>query len=498
MEEQYGMHAEQSARKAENTDTPAAGKYVVPGAPIVRASTPRPMPFGVIPSKTELPLAPSEAASHFPTEAPEAPPVPEDSADETGASGTQGAATTSGLTGDSTSKTLASEFLWLFEYALDMDPALLNRPERLDGSAFAYGPAVLRGYRLVFEGLDTRGHVLASLVATPDRPEAEVWGILYRVPRRLTRRDDERASVLDKAHHAETFVSLDIQVRDTYRQREISCLTYIASPGTRQQVGQLAITERTPEPAYLKRLLQVARRQKLPGSYLEALEELVPTVIPAATPLPTTPPEHTTDPLPAVLPGHDLRKQATGTAEITLPGMSRESGLGQATGATKITLPGTPMESAIGPWDAPYPAYLERWMMSFALYVCLLLLGTLMLAIFQGLGVWGTVFNESFAPLGTPWYVLLYGLLGGCISCVLSLSRPRFTYPPAFVVLTWFIRPFLGATLGALAYLVLNSGIILLSAQPAQHFALCSLAGALAGFCEGRLLLGKKSKHSLA
>lgn len=495
MEEQYEKNADQPARKAEKADASAAGKYVVPGAPIVRASTPRPMPFGIIPSKTELPLAPSKAVPPFPAEAPEAPPVPEDPASETAAPGLQEPPGTPGLMADLTPKALASEFLWLFEYALDMDPALLNRPERLDGSAFAYGPAVLHGYQLVFEGLDTRGHVLASLDAAPEQPGAEVWGILYRVPRRLTRRDDERASVLDKAHYTETFVPLEVQVRDTYRQREISCLTYVASASTRERVNQLAAAERTPDPAYLKRLLQVARRQKLPDGYLQTLEGLLPATLPAATPLPTTPPEHTTDPLPAVLPGHDLRKQLSGTAQMSA---SPESEAGQASDAPETTLPDTSAENVPGPWDAPYPAYLERWMMSFALYICLLLLSTLVLAIFQGLGVWGTVFTGGFAPLGTPWYVLLYGLLGGCISCVLSLSRPRFTYPPAFVVLTWFIRPFLGATLGALAYLVLTSGIIMLSAQPAQHFALCSLAGALAGFCEGRLLLGKKRRHGSA
>lgn len=495
MEEQYEKNADQPARQAEKTEVSAAGKYVVPGAPIVRASTPRPMPFGIIPSKTELPLAPSKAVPPFPAEAPGAPPVPEEPADEGETPVLREPLSTPGLVADLTPKALASEFLWLFEYALDMDPALLNRSERLDGSAFAYGPAMLHGYRLVFEGLDARGHVLASLDAAPDQPEAEVWGILYRIPRRLTRRDDERASVLDKAHHTETFVPLEVQVRDTYRQREISCLTYVASASTRERVSQLAATERAPDPAYLKRLLQVARRQKLPEGYLQTLERLLPATIPAAAPLPTTPPEHTTDPLPAVLPGHDLRKQFGGAAQMSA---SPESEIGLVGEVPEATPSDMSTERVPGPWDAPYPAYLGRWMMGFALYVCLLLLSTLILAIFQGLGVWGTVFTEGFAPLGTPWYVLLYGLLGGCVSCVLSLSRPRYTYPPAFVVLTWFIRPFLGATLGALAYLVLTSGIIMLDAQPAQHFALCSLAGALAGFCEGRLLLGKKRKPGSA
>lgn len=484
MEEQYQTHVEESAGKKGSGEAPTTGEYAVPGAPIVRSNTPRPLPFGIVPSKTELPLAPSGATTHFPAEAPEAPPVPEDPAPTKG-----GATTTSESPVDTTPKTLTSEFLWLFEYALEMDPVLLNRPERLDGSAFAYGPAVLRGYRLSFEGLETRtGHVLASLEATPEQPESEVWGILYRVPRRLTRQENERTSVLDRVHHAETFAPLEVKVRDTYRQREITCLTYVASPTTRQQVAQLAGAERAPSPAYLKRLLQTARRQKLPGSYLHTLEELMPATLSPTAPLPTTPPEQTTDPIPAVLVRKNLRKRVVDGTETT-PAENSQAEHDPDEQASTFS-----EENVVGPWDAPYPAYLERWMMSFALYVCLLLLSTLILATFQGLGVWGGAFTENFAPLGAPWYVLLYGLLGGCISCVRSLSRPRFTYPPAFVVLTWFIRPFLGATLGALAFLILNSGVILLSSQPTQHFALCSLVGALAGYCEGRLLFGKQNK----
>ena len=489
MEEHYQTHAEETIGKKGSGEAPTTGEYAVPGAPIVRSNTPRPMPFGIVPSKTELPLAPSgTAAASFPTEAPDAPPVPEDPTPTPKSATTTveepETPTTSAPPVDITPKTLTSEFLWLFEYALEMDPVLLNRPERLDGSAFAYGPAVLRGYHLIFEGLETRtGHVLASLEAIPDQPESEVWGILYRVPRRLTRQENERASVLDRVHHAETFVPFEIKVRDTYRQREITCLTYVASPGTRQRVSQLADAERIPQPAYLKRLLQTARRQKLPGSYLHTLEELMPTA--PAIPLPTTPPEQTTDPIPAVLTSPKLRTRIVDSAGVTLSDQDQAEH--------------DPYEEAeeivAGPWDARYPAYLERWMMSFALYVCLLLLSTLILATFQGLGIWGGVFTENFAPLGAPWYVLLYGLLGGCISCVRSLSRPRFTYPPAFVVLTWFIRPFLGATLGALAFLILNSGVLALSSQPAQHFALCSLVGALAGYCEGRLLFGKHNKQ---
>lgn len=471
MEEKYKTSANSDETK--DGEVPVAQDYVAPGVPIVRTSTPRPLPF-LLPAKTELPLAPQGTRVDFPAEAPDAPPLPEEPAREARAESEQPPAQTPRSEAETPDAELAScspvsEFIWLFEYALDMDPVRLNRPERLNGSAFAYGPAMLRGYRLAFVGLDARtGQVIASLEEARDQPEAEAWGILYRVPRRYTKGEAGEMPLLDKVHLAETFVPLEIQVREPYRQREVTCVTYIASETTRQRVGQLPPEERLPEPIYYQRLLQVARRQKLPMSYLRTLEELVPPTIPAASPLPTTPPEPDTEPLAALVMDRDLHR-------ISEP--------------PQTGTPTTWIERRSGLWNESYSVELERWLMVFGLYLSLLLLGTLVLAIFQGLGFWREVFNDAFTPLGIPWYVLLYGLLGGCVSCIISLGRSARTYPPTFVVLIWFSRPFLGAVLGALAYLVLSSGAILVSAQPAQHFALCSIVGALAGLCEGKLLL---------
>lgn len=473
----------------ENTKTPgdaddpkkreasSAQNYVAPGVPIVRASTPRPAPF-FMPAKTELPPGLSGKAPAFPSQAPEAPPLPEEAAHpdeslaETKAERAPQLAADQ-VSGGQTPRSPANEFIWLFEYALDMDPVLLNRPERLNGSAFAYGPALLKGYRLVFEGLNARtGQVVASLSQAPDAPDAEVWGVLYRVPRRLA---GGEVSLLAKAHDAETFVPVEVQVREPYRQREITCVTYVASPATRAQVGRLPQRERLPEPAYFKHLLRVARRQKLPASYLQTLENLLPASIPAASALPMTPPDQDTEPLPAVV---------------------RRSSLPRSSGAV-TALPIAKFEARQSSWRR---SSLESWLIAFGLYVCLLLLATLILAIYQGLNFWPEVFNNAFTPLGVPWYVFLYGLLGGCVSCIITLNRltPGSEYPPIFVVLTWFARPFFGATLGAFAYLLLNSGAILLSAQPAQHFALCSIVGALAGLCEGKLLAGAKGLRASA
>jgi hypothetical protein len=456
-------------------EAPAGAKYVAPGVPVVRTSTPRPGPF-VIPAKTELPLAPSAPASDFPAQPPEAPPLPEESERLERARSEGAVPPTPGPVAAGASRVPAStesEFIWLFEYALDMDPVQLNRPERLNGAAFAYGPALLKGYRLVFDGLDARGHVVASLDKAPEEmAEAEIWGVLYRVPRRFTRAEAGEVALLDKVHGAGSFAPLEVRVREPYRQREISCLTYVASQETRRRVERLPLGARSPQPAYLKRLLQVARHQKLPASYLDTLERLLPENISGTMPITT--PEHDTEPLPAVLSGKK-------PSRLEPP-----------------DFPGEEAEARPVPWRAPYPVRTERRLMAFALYLAGLVLCTLVLAVFQGLAFWPEVFNNAFTPLGVPWYVLLYGLLGGCISCVISLNRLPPGDAPGFVVLTWFLRPFLGAILGSFAYLLLNSGAILLSSQPAQHFALCAIVGALAGLCEGKVLPGGKGWRTSA
>ncbi len=475
MEEEKKRISEDAA--GDTQEASADAKYVAPGVPVVRTSTPRPGPF-FIPAKTELPLAPSAPASDFPAQPPEAPPLPEErekleAARREGTTLQVPVPDAASMDAKQVRATSASEFIWLFEYALDMDPVQLNRPERLDGAAFAYGPALLKGYRLVFEGLDAHGHVVASLGEAPQAmPDAELWGVLYRVPRRFTRAETGEVALLDKVHGAGTFVPLEVRVREPYRQREISCLTYIASQEARRHVEQLPARERSPQPAYLKRLIQIARRQKLPTDYLDTLELLLASRAPGVVPI--TESEQDTEPLPAVLPGNHLQRSVPPAFLEAEPEVR------------SVHRPGL------------YPVRTGRWLMAFALYLAVLVLCILILAVFQGLAFWPEVFNNAFTPLGVPWYVLLYGLLGGCVSCVISLNRLSPGNPPGFVVLTWFLRPFLGAILGAFAYLLLNSGAILLSSQPTQHFALCAIAGTLAGLAEGKLLLGGKGWRTSA
>ncbi len=435
------------------------------GVAVIRNNTPRPRSFSLVKAQADSPLP-----SVFPGEAPEAPPLPEEETRETEESERQQQMPQTPA--EPAMRPLLNEFIWLFEYALDMDPLRLNRPERLDGSAFAYGPAVLKGYRLVFDGLETRtGQVVASLDATPEQPESEIWGILYRVPRRFTQSQGNTVPLLDRVHNSETFIAHKIQVQDSYRQREIACITYIASAYSRQQIEQLPPASRTPEQTYLTRLLQIGRRQKLPTSYIQSLEKLLYSPLAGHVPML----EQHTEPIPVF------------RASQAKPALESRRQIPRS-------LPGEP-----SPTEHEHkPRQRDGWLIAFSIYVSLLLVCTLMLIIFQGLSLKANDFSHLLdAPL--PWSIFLYSLLGGCISCVISLGRPlRPAHPPLFVVLTWFARPFLGAFLGALAYLILNTGFFLLSTQPVQHFSLCATASTLAALCEGRLLVAERITYGKA
>ena len=332
------------------------------------------------------------------------------------------------------------EFIWLFEYSLEMDAAFLNDRERLNGSAHLYGPAVLQGYRISFDVVgSSTGQVVATIQPVHEH-DAAVWGVLYRIPRRLIESPGDQPPLLDKIHSAPYFELLDVVVYEPYRKRELACITYIASSLARQQFHLLPPEQQGTGARYARHLLASARQHKLPEEYLQEL--LLSTASGGETR--PTPLEQNTDPLAVVISKTDAQ-----------PSIKTISG-------------------------APPVARSNRWSMAFAVYLLVLLLAALSLAVIQEVS---TIFTAHFAPLGVPWVVLLYGLLGGCISCIVMLGRQRAANLPGFVVLAWFARPYIGAVLAALAYLLLNSGIFA-STGSAGH-ALFSLVAALAGLCEG-------------
>jgi hypothetical protein len=93
----------------------------------------------------------------FPSKAPSAPPVPEELSDEEEDALAENSAPISQIDKASLQAEESQEFDWLFEYGLEMDSTILNSPERLDGAALLYGPAVLKGYRILFGSVEQPG-----------------------------------------------------------------------------------------------------------------------------------------------------------------------------------------------------------------------------------------------------------------------------------------------------------------------------------------------------
>jgi len=462
--------------------------FVAPGVPVVRGNTPKPLSMRGDPSSieqsqvTQSSAQSTTSALSFPLEAPVAPPLPEESegvqnnAVHAAESSPQSHSSESNVSGKA-----ASEFVWLFEYGLEMNPSVLNGPNRLNGLALLYGPAVLKGYRLTFNAVDPRsGKVVANIRPDSD-PRAAVWGILYRIPRRLTERGNGELSILDRLHHAAHFESREVVVQDAYRKRDIRCTTYIASASARQQFQLLPKERQVIDTAYIHHLLACARQQKLPGEYLAELVQFS-----------ATNPEYSIRKSNGILssmkndtPGatndrsstHDLAVEVQ-PKEVTLPVEQNTEPLPVLSGKAGIVSPKSAAQRELQPTAS------SRWLMAFALYLVLLFLIVLALSVLQALGFGSNILTASFAPLGTPWFVLVYGLLGGCVSGIITMSRSRPENPPGFVVITWFTRPFIAAVLAALAYLALNSGFFVVIGTAQQHYALFSLVGVLAGLCE--------------
>jgi hypothetical protein len=126
----------------------------------------------------------------------------------------------------------------------------------------------------------------------------------------------------------------------------------------------------------------------------------------------------------------------------------------------------------------------QRWLIAFSLYLTGLVLILLLLSVIVGIGVARGALVGRFTLLGVPWQVLIYGLLGGCISCIVSLSNVRASGLPLFIMITWFTRPFVGSILAAFSYVLLTSGLFMLGGIVDRHPGFFWLVGIFAGFCE--------------
>jgi cation transport regulator ChaC len=405
----------------------------------------------------------------FPVEAPLAPPLPEEDLEsENGSLNTVGA-TPLPLSGKEVSlENAPADFIWLFEYGVEMDTALLNSPEWLDGLALLYGPAVLKGYEITFDVVRSRSDGVVATILPSRLRGAEVWGVLYRVPRRCAEQEDEEAALLDTIHAATPphglFQRLDVVVYDAYRMRDIACITYIASATARNAFHLLSREKQVPEPSYVGRLLGSVRKQKLPGSYLDELTALI-AVEKAPQRVPTLPSdspiEQNTEPLPVINDTNTIQAPTRTPMQTPVP----------PDGVSKQQMPPELSERHVG-------------LVIFASYLLLMLLAVFVLAVLQGLGFGSDYLTPGFTLLGIPWFMLVYGLLGGCLSSIVWLGKRAEARPPGFVLVTWFARPMMGAILAALAFLLLNSGVFVFNGNSAQHGSLYALVAVLAGACE--------------
>jgi cation transport regulator ChaC len=449
--------------QAEEHKIGGAGE-VVPGVSVVRGNTPRLYPSEALLAVSE-PVAQEQARMRaaFPVQAPSAPPLPEELEDDEDDEQEQ-AITTTEVSG---SVPLPQEFVWLFEYGLEMESAFLNSTERLNGAAFLYGPAVLRGYTLMFVQEEQDGHFLCSIVPYA-QSGTEVWGVLYRVPRHVTVHNNGQLSVLDRIHAAGTSASLfapvAVTVRETYHEREIACGTYALTTVALQQLRLLTPEQADSATRLVRRIASLARNQRLPSYYLafssqaaslatsqartsERTSEVPVGKSVIAVPLPR---EQDTDPLP-IMKGKDA--------------------------------PSALLHAVQRPANPPF----ARWLVVLSVYLIIVLLLVLAFAVVQGIGFASRFLTLNLRLLEVPWLVLIYGVLGGNLSCIVALGRARHLKLPFFVLMLWFVRPLVGGVLALFVYLFLNSGLFTIVDLAASHPTLFPLLGALAGFCEGRL-----------
>ncbi|MBE3560080.1 MAG: gamma-glutamylcyclotransferase [Ktedonobacteraceae bacterium] len=464
---------------------------ITPGVSVIKSSTPRPLSFERVIARSVQGQGETFSQPGFPAKAPSAPPLPEEPEEGEGELSTETVAVSATMPPTSQIGQVsqpepvikeiqeAQDFDWLFEYGLAMDPAILNSAERLNGLALLYGPAVLKGYTVVCanvhlvasrEARESDTQTVATIMPDPG-PDAEVWGVLYRIPHRLTiQAGNEQHSMLDTVHAAappqSLFRSATVVVRESYRGRELSCITYILAESVIRRVSLFTPQYGATLP-FVQRLSRVAREQKLPESYLNVTEPRILT-----TPLPIkgySTATQDTDPLPVL-----REKNLSAQNQPSLP---------EAAGSAK---------SKETPAVTQLPSRPRRALTVFATYLVLMLVAVLACAILQSLGLTGTILIDRVAPLGVPGPVIVYGLLGGCVSSLLSLGRCRAMQPPMFVVITWFARPFVGAVLSLLVYLLLISGAFALGENAAHHMPIFLLAGAIAGLCEGWIFLSNR------
>ena len=148
--------------------------------------------------------------------------------------------------------------IWYFAYGANMHEATFRirrgiQPiERCSGS--------IKGYRLRFN-LDGRPRGRSAPANLCPDPDAEVWGVLYRMTRRDLMRLDMTEGVPGRGYR-----HVEIQAEDC-NGRVIQAVTYLA---------QGKEVEGKPSPRYITLIREGARAHGLPKSYIRFLEAVEP------------------------------------------------------------------------------------------------------------------------------------------------------------------------------------------------------------------------------
>lgn len=498
------------AKAPEDDENRQKVEEMFPGIPIVRGNTPRPLSFQTMISSSGQFAQPagSEFLPAFPAQAPLAPPVPEEPDEHEEDAITvppdpiYNLELSDAVSISDQADFSAYDFILLFEYGLEMDAAILNSPERLHGLAFLYGPGVLPGYKIKFGAQYIRGSTGPTIVAVEPCSDAgaQVWGVLYSIPRYLSELNDTEPSLLDTIHAAITpqnfFKGVQVVVHEIQHDRDVTSLVYVATEAAHQRLRLVSVDQWMGDTSFAQRLASIARKQELPEQAIHQYEvlsslhtqsnEAAEPVLVAASARSaslTAPPganQQNTEPFPAV--SSRMNQQNTEPFSSVPSRANQQNTEPLPTFGERMLLTTNGVQHSFVSQIDPAT---NRWLVIFSLYLVCLLLVSLTFAALQGLGPGRSLVNDQFAPLGVPWLVLMYGLLGGCVSCIVTLGRFRATATPVFILISWFTRPFVGAILAVLTYLLLTCGVFSFGGNTGgQHMSLFLLAGALAGFGE--------------
>ena len=147
-----------------------------------------------------------------------------------------------------------AEEVWYFAYGANMDDSTFRVRRGIQALDHRSGP--IKGYRLRFN-LDGRPKGRSAPANLHTDPDAEVWGVLYRITRRDLMRLDLTEGVPGRGYR-----HVEIEAEDV-DGRVVPVITYIAQG---KQV------DGNPSLRYLTLIRNGARAHGLPGSYIRFLE----------------------------------------------------------------------------------------------------------------------------------------------------------------------------------------------------------------------------------